>query len=838
MAIISEKETLTSLDFNFSSSGGNHSVTIQSVVNAKDLSDSESELGTLIGSSAGRTTFSNDRIQNLMKNFIQVERTVQQDGNKKTVSRKLQDSTSLRLKSHCFIVRGRDSHPHDKGVSGVSNAQVRDLTGSGILIDGLGLSKPRVSSGAGAEVIMPYFGELPNSPITKPEQRFPFRRPTRLNGSGVIAIGNVYNEESSVNSDGRKTSLSYQSGDLKEKLSFNEEHVSTFYKKNPDLSNYDLNFGYTLREAKQGFALAGITLAGLPESATDEVLFGESGTLDSIASSIASKYGYYWFIDPFSFGLIKFINSASASQLGITNPLTQSGDLQEKYVNASFTQSNLSPKIVNAFGSTIEKRTQTFDFAEGQRYVRFHKLQMKGMSQFFKFDASLLGLFYGLYLSGKFDAFTFDALAHYATFIDKNSNVKWGDNWENSDRIRDGKTCEWGTSIAGTTVRKYMEDQWDGDFNLKTGTYVTFRKSVGGVTGGGRLTNPSRNKIFGNLKDFFDLISSSIYVSNKFSQYKARRMQWGSSDMSISGPFDIQNKDISEVDGLQTLNSALELNGFGDKKLNDIFAKSDSSGVGGNHGFVGIIKGNQRLAAGNSQKDFDYEAVNDENFVFIKNPHTNENFFGFSNKFKNSVDHLITKSVGMYKKIKASESQDAPNTSKAYYTRVRQPTDEEATEEDRKQEERRNARQARLDAAAEKLSEVAERFDIRYFNVKTNGASGDPLVPITLDTKNGKISDIKALEAANFSARQSNAQKSATSSRTIVGISLPDVFSVTLSGLTLKLGSSGVTTTIQESTMKLLKPDEQLIINDGQRAALATSFNTNFSAKQKNFLGL
>ena len=490
MAIIGERETLTSLDFNFSSSGGNHSSTVQSVFDAKDLSDSESELGTLIGSSAGKVTFSNDEIDNLMKNFIQVEKTVQQDGNKKTVSRKLQDSTSLRLKSHCFIVRGRDSHPHDKGVSGISNAQVRDLTASGMLIDGLGISKPRVSSGAGAEVILPYFGELPNSPITSSAQRFPFRRPTRLNGSGVIAIGNVYNEESSVNSDGRKTSLSYQSGDLKEKISFNEEYVSTFYKDNPDLSNYDLNFGYTLREAKRGFGLAGITLAGLPESATDEVLFSESGTLDSIASSIASKYGYYWFIDPFSFGLIKFINSASASQLGITNPLTQSGDLQEKYVNASFTQSNLSPKIVNAFGSTIEKRTQTFDFAEGQRYVRFHKLQMKGMSQFFKFDESLLGLFYGLYLSGKFDAFTFDALAHYATFIDKNNNVEWGDNWGNSDQIRDGKTCGWGTSIAGTTVRKYMEDQWDGDFNLKTGTYVTFRKSVDGVTEGGEVNQP------------------------------------------------------------------------------------------------------------------------------------------------------------------------------------------------------------------------------------------------------------------------------------------------------------------------------------------------------------
>ena len=267
--------------------------------------------------------------------------------------------------------------------------------------------------------------------------------------------------------------------------------------------------------------------------------------------------------------------------------------------------------------------------------------------------------------------------------------------------------------------------------------------------------------------------------------------------------------------------SVLELHGNGDKKLSDLFGTSDSSGIGGSYGFVGVVKGNQRLSANKPKKDFDYEDINDENFVYIKNPHTNENFFGFSLKFEASVDHLIKQS-----------------TLKAYYTRVRQPTDEEETDESREKEEARSRRQASLDAAAEKLAEIAERFDIRYFNVKTNGASGDPLCPISLDTKNGKISDIKALEAANFSARQSNSQRNATSSRTIVGISLPSVFDITLSGLSLKLGSSGVTTTIQNSTVKLLKPDEQLLINDGQRAALATRSNVNFSAKQKNFLGL
>ena len=835
---MADQETLTSLDFNFSSSGGNHSVSVESVLNAKDLADSESELGTLIGSSASRTTFSNEKIQNLMKNFIEVEITTRKNGSQTTISRKYQDGTSLRLKSHCFVVRGRDCHPHDKGVSGIrsqiqSRAMVRS---SGRLIDGLIPSNPRASLGGGEEVIMPYFSELPNTPITVSSQKFPFRRPKKLSGSGVIAIGNVYNEESSVNSDGVKTSLVYQSGDLKNKLSFNEDNVSIFYKNNPDLSNYNLNYGYTLQEARQGFALAGITLIGLPESSTDEVLFSESGTLDSIASNIAAKYGYYWFVDPFNFGVIRFINSASASQLSITNPFQQSGDVQKEYLEASFTNNRLSPKVVNAFGSTIEKREQTFEFDGGQRYTRFHKLQMQGMRQFFKFDISLLRLFYGLYLSGRFDSFVFDAIAHYATYK-KKDKIVWGDNWKNADRLHNANVGAWGKFVAGTSVQEYMKKNFDGQFNLETGKYVSFTTEVEGITDNKRLVNPSRNKIFRSIKDFFDLISSSIYVSNKFSRYKARRMQWGNSDMSISGPFDITQTKVSEVDGLQTLQSILELNGFGDKNLSDLFDNSDSSGVGGDYGFVGITKDNQRQSAGKKKEDFDYEFVNEENFIFISNPHTKENFFAFSPEFEQKAESLINKSAIMFNNI-AELSRDAPNTSKAYYTRVKQPTDEEETDESREQEEARARRQASLDAAAERLSEIAERFDIKYFNVKPNGASGHELSPITLDVKNGKISDIKALEVANFAARQSNTQTQKTSSRTIVGLSLPNTFSITLSGLSIKLGSSGVTTTIQESTVKLLKPDEQLLISSGQKVSTANNSHVKFSARQKNFLGL
>ena len=111
------------------------------------------------------------------------------------------------------------------------------------------------------------------------------------NITDVSLLGNIYNEESSIAASGEKTSLVYQDKDLKEELSHNLEIVSNYYKFNPDLANYNLKYGYTLSEAKKGFAQAGISITGLPESSTNKVLFSESGTLDSVLSNIASKYG-------------------------------------------------------------------------------------------------------------------------------------------------------------------------------------------------------------------------------------------------------------------------------------------------------------------------------------------------------------------------------------------------------------------------------------------------------------------------------------------------------------------------------------------------------------------
>lgn len=847
---ISNAETIVSLDVNFSNGGGSHSATIKTVLKAKDLSNDE-ELGSLIGSSSKRTTFSNEKIQALMNNFIEVEKTIFQDGTKKSINRKYQDVTSLKLKSHCFLVRGRDCHPNDKGsTSGSrgSRAAMRTATG-GVQWNKSPSSNPSYgfsssnTSGAGEYATIPYFSQLPNSPVTDSEQKYPYRSP-KLFGSSII-IGNIYNEESSVNTEGKKTSLTYLQQDLKEELSYNVEGVSDFYKKNPDLANYDLKYGYTLSEAKTGFAQAGISIFGLPESSTDKVLFDQSGTLDSVLSSIASKYGYYWYVDPFTMGSVYFVSSEASSQLSVINPLSQSGTTQSKYLNASFSENFIKPKIVNAFSSSIEKNEQTFEFSQGERYSRFHQLDLKKFLSTFGISPSLFKSFYGLFVSGKFDADTFDTIAIAAQSITKDK-IDWSKTngeeedswWEDSDTVSDVDFVDFNKVVSGNELRKKVLAENDHPFNLKTGKFIEI-STLAGTT----IVRPSTLPIFSALQRMYSLLTNNIYFSDKFSNWKAKRMNWGSSPMSISGPFALESTGeepavkIKDVDALQSFNALLVQRSEKDVSLKYAFDKTEAKGIG-THCFIGTVARNERQVGNKNAKDFDYDLFNELNYIIYTASDNKKTYVGISDKIRNSIVSLMSSSGKLANGVMDVKNKSNPHTLKAFYTRSKQPTNQKEGEGSREEEEERSSTQSGLNAIQQRLDEIAERFDIRYYSLNNNGASGSPLSPITLDIKNGSISDILALEGSSFPSRMSKAPSLKSSSRTIVGLSLPNVFKVTISSISIQLGESGVTTTIAESTQKLIPPNEQIIIDSN---GMSLSSNRNplaLSASQKNFLGL
>jgi hypothetical protein len=798
------------LNFNFSSSGGDHSLSMETVLDAKDLAQEGNALGAVIGTDAGRITFSDGRLQELAGRFKTVKKTVKKDGRTTRIFREATHVTALALKSHCFVVRGSQSHPKDQS----------------------------------GTIIMPYFSECANSPVPE-QQKFPERGPSRK--GGVVRIGNVFNEESSVTSvynperdipaDGIKTSLVYQSGKLKENLCYNLDSVSRFYRDFPDYANYELRFGYTLKEAKAGLAKCGIFLRGLPDT-NENILFEESGTLDAIISNIANKFGYYWYINPFATGDINFINSAAALTLPPLNPFKQSLEEQKKYISASFTEDSLYPVFVNAFSGSIEKQEQSFEFDQGERLTRFRKVPFSegteeapnAIIKNLLVNESILKVFYTMYLAGAYNEENFDIMAIVTTrFLLKKIgyDIDWQDtDWNGANSMTDARTG--GVEILTGIARSKKKLQEGGDLNLDEAEFIQLKDK----TTGKKIERPSQGNAFRYIKAVLDVLHNTIYVSNFYSKYSARRTSWTGSEMNISGPFSFDKK-FSEIESLASASTVWKALGWGEGYLDDLMKAAGSKGSGA-YGFIGQISGANRATYGMNKSDLDFELFNSKEYRFEAT--AVGEYLGISPRLKSQIINLAQKSIELYND--QNKFTTGPQTARAYFTRSKRPTDEEDNDKTRRQEEAQADRQAGLDAAAQKIAELAERFDTRYYSLQDNGSNGNLFRPITLDIKSGKIADIIALEESSLPKIQSTPRPQSQSSRTILGVSLPGDFKPTITAITLDLGESGATTTINESSVKLLRPSEQLIIDRNQKAALTSIRNTNFTATQKNFLGL
>jgi len=809
MAFLSDRESLVSLNFNFSSSGGDHSLSMETVLDAKDLARDGNDLGTVIGSRSGRITFSDARLQEMTQRFKTVKKTVKKDGRSTRIFRELSHVTALDLRSHCFIVRGSQSHPKDQS----------------------------------GTIVMPYFSECSNTPVPA-SQQFPRKGPSRK--GGVVRIGNIFNEESSVTSvynkernivaDGVKTSLVYQSGLLKENLCYNLENVSQFYRKFPDYANYELRFGYTLAEAKAGLEKCGIFLRGLPNT-DDNILFEESGTLDAIISNIATKFGYYWYVNPFADGIINFINSNAALSLSPLNPFKQSLSEQKKYISASFTEDSIYPVFVNVFSGSIEKQEQSFEFDQGERITRFRKVPFsegtedapEAIIEKLLVNESILKLYYTMYLAGALNEENFDIMGIVATKFSSETgiDIEWQkEDWNGASSMEDARSG--GVELLTSISRHKQKLQKGGDMDLDDAEFIQLKDKATGQ----KIERPSQGNAFRYIKALFDVLHNTIYVSNYYRQYSARRTNWAGSEMTISGPFDTFDQ-FSDIEALASADTVWKSLGWFDGNLNELMKASGSKG-GGSYGFVGVINGANKATYGMKKADIDFELFNSNEYRFEANGVSE--YLGVSKALKSQIIKLARKSAEFYNA--QNKEKQAPQTARAYFTRSKRPTDEVETDKTRAQEKNDADRQAGLDAAAQKISELAERFDTRYYSVQDNGSSGDSYRPITLDIKKGKIADIIALENSSLSALQSIPRPQIQSSRTILGISLPGDFKPTISAITLELGDSGATTTINESSVKLLRPSEQLIIDRNQKASLTAIKNNNFTAIQKNYLGL
>lgn len=843
-------ETIVSLDINFSNGGGPHTASVSTVKNAKDLgSDNQDSLGTLIGVGGGKTTFSNDEIEALLSNFTEVQNTVSQDARKTTISRKYEDTTSLLLKSHAIVVRGRDSHPTDAGSSGGSfNPFSRTSSNSFQVSAGknnsfggcitrqkstVNVSAPPINyrgpSGQGSKndnVVIPYFGEVVGSPVNS-SVKYPYR-PPQVYGS-IICVGNIYNEESSIAYNGEKVSLVYQSGRLQEELSFNDGLVGNFYKSNPDYANYGLKYGYTLSEARIAFGQVGITVSGLPTS--NSILLTESGTLDSVLSSIASKFGYYWYVDPFALGRIVMVNSQNASQIRITNPLTQDGSLKSKYINGSFTSDYKRPKIVDLYASTIERQENTNEMPDADRLTRIHMWNPSKFVETLDFNEDILKAFFIFYVSGKMQNSQLFTL--YSLIMTVQQELDWGDFWPDGENI--AAEDEWKKYDQVFTDKGEFAKKAKIKFDLKNATFMPlFNPSTKK-----KLEDISSTDVFDKLKLYFDCITSSLYISHKFGRWKSTRMAFKNSPINLEGPFDIDTTSIGDTDAFSNFATALKRLGRDPKKikLNAFWEGQDSIAGSGSYAFFGFNNNRTKDSKDLTPEDMPWSKFNESLYHPAKQGEglhaaAGNQYIAFTDTAKDLIGDLYETSKKLWE-----DFLEKSDSMKATYNRAKRPVSVEDEEKDKEKQEKEAKEEAEKDEAAQKVQELSERFDLRKYSMQKNGANGHPLMPIQLNISNLSLSDARSMKQSGISSAISNQGGLVSSSRTIVGLKLPKSFSISISGISLKLGASGITTTINESSVKILRPDEQVILSDSQ-AATSNNFGARFSAGQRNFLGL
>tara|TARA_R100000231_G_scaffold52075_1_gene43948 strand:- start:179 stop:2704 length:2526 start_codon:yes stop_codon:yes gene_type:complete len=840
------RETISSLDLNFTNAGGGHTASVNTVLDAKNLDSSEG-LGIVIGELGEINSFSNDKLQSLMNNFVCTELTTNSDPNKKTISRKYVDRVSLLLDSYIVLVRGINCPPDDT-----------------LEYDG------------------PFapFGEVINAPNIRVLGPFP-SVPPRKEGS-IIKAGKIYNFETAAKFDGTKVSLYYNNRQLpNEDLSFNLDYVSNQYRLNPDLSQYNFRGGYTLSEFGEIVRLAGVQIEGLPN--TDEtkgILFENSGTLNSVISAVASYLGYYWYIDPESYS-IKFINAQEAATLKVTDHTNSSNKL---ITSASFTESKRSNLIVNTYVGTTEKPQENSDRSnendDRPRPIFFKRIPFHKNKVFQKLlGKKEMGIFFGLFNQNEgtdvFDKFTYILMhgnikdvngripneqrlgekldfgklyeyvpfnnEYYAfSFGDKEGDQKW---IFGSDALANKINDDNPTELKGL-------DRMADKFKYKLLKYKPVNDDGDQVGTAKIMPRPSGSPLYEYLNSYFQ-IAGGVYISNSYSEYKTDRMSFqNTGNMTVLGPFKGSDK-VREIDDLSTLNDWMQLltqlNADDEDAATNVTIQELAEATNGearisrepqnSRFFIGIRniaplekKNPDKDKGGDDDAPINYAPLQ-EFLEFFEPPNARRQFFIGGGKFLNKriFDHVYDTAKESFNKYE--NSINGKKIIKLKY--IRSKTRINDVPEDGEEGEDNN-----LSGENDDQQKLAELFDkVEFKSYRVDSPPHQRTNKLTLASVSGSTTEMEKLRQVKNAFGSGN-PKPQSSTRTLFGLHIP-TFTPLINSLSISQTSQGISTTIGESTLDLIPPDQQFSIDSlGNTNANKGNIPSRFSAKQRNFFGL
>ena len=877
-------ETINSVDINFSNGAGGHTATVNSTVDVKN-SDGSPSLGVVDGEIGSKNYFSKDEINNIMSRFICTSLTKNQGPIGLTVSRKYSDITSLTLNSYLVMVRGVNAPPDNsdsfegmfpffsevKGspLKSYPSTSVREIEGKRILVVGRIYNYESATVLNGLKVSLVYNNQelkknlcLNQDTVTQPYKD----SPSLVNYT--LKFGYTLNEYLEMldyvgivhkgleNVENGDTILFENSGTLADVTAAIAAYFGYYYFIDPNTGH--LNF-IDSRIASD------IEITDFTQT-TDENIVSATFTEDKFTPEIVNAY----------------VGSADKPNIG-----GEQGRF--KFGNEDDYRTNMSMFQIRGEDLIRSNKARVLNTDVISIFYTFFALNLdKNRGLFNKYVFALMlanfpfrdpfrrlfpdGLTFGNLFPQKFLNFTRKRLfkdskiitgedvtfAIFGGFANKELIIVG-----NSDTAR--ATLQQGNGDNIGKFRKQALIEKDKQVKLPRG----FDKNLGLAKAAiypltadddADIEYPDQTDLFNYLIGYFKF-AGSVYVSSGMTQNRADQIEpVETKGLELHGPFhrnrtfgQIMQDDPNLKDFIQWL---INIKGYDENsQVKDlvgpaVFNPVAARDVAPFH-FIGVRAWanpfNIPIQQANRRQDF----IDQTTELFTKADEISEirdigegQGICFLESIKagiqgNDIFGLVAKLASSSRKVYNRALKDARADVRQQITLKCTLRDKriEALDDQQQEDEERNKQLVGDPVDNEKLKELLQRYDLKSF--KFDVPKTDQYTPLSLVVANGSTIEVNALREATQKSYLDNPPKNLkSSSKTIYGLDIPSEFKITTSSFQIRVGSDGITTTIGESTLKLIPPTQEFIVNQSMETIGTPSINPRLRSTQRNYLGL
>ena len=861
-------ETVSSVDINFSNGGGEHSANITSFLDVKDA-DGHPSLGLVNGDIGSRNYFSNNEINNIMQRFVCTSVTKSKSPVGTTVSRKYSDVTSMTLKSYVVLVRGLNAPPDNTDEYEGMFPFFSEVKGSPL--------EPFPSVG---------IREIENKRVIVAGKIYNYESTTVLSGLKVALVyqnGELVNDlciNADTVTEGYKNLPNLTSYGLKFGYTLNEyidilNHVGITHKGLEGIPNKDKIL------FQVSGSLADITSAIASFFGFYYFIDPNTGFLNFIDSNIAANISITDYTQTTDENIVSATFSEEKFAPEIVNTYVGSTDKQgagsedSRFSMGEGKERNLAMFNVEAqkwIDSIYETGVGDVDIqlsrlTYASYFTLFANKKTKDDEDLFDKYTYLLMLFkegYGGAGGGIPDTYDFKAL-----YPDELKSYQLDPMTKDTKPANKGLIRKKGQVLEANpnsfyfneASPPYLKKQAGGRFivdKLKPAFLQGIPSGYNGITGrldsfvhylltnkdtdGANLNNmrrPRETPLRGFLEGFFDF-AGGIYVSSAMAISRKDKLDISNSrGLTILGTFNKNDKLVDLGGKLADIGNWLkQYTAFGGGTVGQLAAVANQLGedVGDFH-TIGI----KPWASLNIAEQ---EAINRGLLTPFDSLKNNTEFIGegtlkfglghdaeFEENGQNIFNYIRQQIIGP----SIDRYEDAIADKKLQLQLTYRLSKQDPEEKTQKAEEDKQLVGQPVDQ--EKLNDLLQRYDLKSFVI--DAPKTEEFTPLSVQSASGSVVEMTALRNVSLKEYNSvNIKPLKSSSKTIYGLEVPNEFKVTTNSFSIKVASDGITTTIGESTLKLLPPDRQFVISLEMEAFGTPSINPRLKAAQRNFLGL